>query len=104
MRTRKILMTAAVMLLFQNPCLAMSGLEWLELSVGDRMEEVLKAMYTLDQSGVTLSQTPNDYYNLVEAKIRRDHGLYTTEVTNILASAVYDKEPATRPALDKLKI
>ena len=81
----------------------MTGLEWLQAGAGEKMDCVLTSMYILVKHDVPLKRSPNDYYNLVEEKLRANPNLYSSDVTDILALAVYEKEPGTKEALDKLR-
>lgn len=78
-----------------------TGLEWLQMSIGDRTEAILFSMYVLTQHGVDLAKTGNDYYNAVEEKLKLNPDLYHKDITNILASVVYETEPETRQTLDQ---
>ena len=61
-------------------------------------------MSVISNQGVRLERTPNDYCNTVQEKLRAHPDLYQDSVTNILAQAVYEKEPGAREALDKVKV
>ena len=80
-----------------------TGLEWLQMSMGERMDSLLASMVVLDKSGVKLKRAPNDYYDAVRESLKAAPDLYSSDLTNILASIVYAKEPDTRPALEKLR-
>ena len=80
-----------------------TGLEWLQMSIGNRMDCVIASMVALTQLGVNFSQSPNDYDNAVEEKLRLDPGLYATNITNLLASIVYEKEPGNQDALNRFR-
>ena len=80
-----------------------TGLEWLERSMGERLNDVVASMTLLNQDGILLSRTPEDYYDAIDKALRRDPSLYELDLTQILADYVYEKEPAAREALDRLK-
>ena len=80
-----------------------AGLEWLQMSAGDRLDNILTSMYILTQHGVALSKSPNDYVNAVGERLRLNPNLYSANVTNVLASIVYETEPGSGEALDKLR-
>lgn len=80
-----------------------TGLEWLEMSAGDRVENLLAAMLLLNKNGVKLNYTPDHYYDAVYQNLQRDPALYSSSVANVLANDVYEKEAQSREALDKLK-
>jgi len=65
-----------------------TGLEWLQMSMGERMECILFSMYVLTQSGEQINKSPNDYYDAVGEKLRLNPNLYSENVTSILASIV----------------
>src|SRR3990167_5425352 len=79
-----------------------TGLEWLQMSMGERQDCVLSSMYVLSNEGVDLSKTLEDYYDAVGGKLRLNPNLYSESVTDILASIVYEKEPLGRETLDKV--
>jgi hypothetical protein len=78
-----------------------TGLEWLQMSIGERTDSILYSMYVLTQHGVELAKTGNDYYNAVEEKLKLNPDLYHKDLTNILASIVYETEPGSREVLDQ---
>ncbi len=80
-----------------------TGLEWLEKSIGERFDDVLACMALLNQNNVPMNQTPDDYYNDLEKKLKRNPGLNDVEITVILADSLYEKEPSSRPAVDRLR-
>ena len=80
-----------------------TGQEWLELSLGERMDHVMAAMYVLDGQGVKMRRSLNDYCNLVERELLLHSDLYDAHVTDILTAVVYQKEPTARAALDKFR-
>lgn len=80
-----------------------TGLEWLERSMGERLNDVVVSMTLLNQSGVPLAQAPEDYYDAIDTRLRRNPAFYTTDLTELLANHLYEKEPAAREALDHLK-
>ena len=42
-----------------------AGLEWMEMSAGERMDQVMAAMYLLNKKGIGLSFTPNHYFYFI---------------------------------------
>ena len=78
-----------------------TGQEWLELSLKDRMDHMMAALYVLNAQGVAPRKTLNDYCNAVERTLVLHSDLYETQLTDILVSVIYKKEPASRPVLDK---
>jgi hypothetical protein len=82
---------------------SIKGLDWLQLSLGERMEYILASMLIMTRHGVEFGKSINDYHDAVAEKLRTHPDLYYTDVTNILASIVYEWEPGTRVALDKLR-
>ena len=86
-----------------RPVKDVAGIEWLQMSLGDRMDAILASMTLLTKNGVPLDGSPNDYYNMVDEKLRNDPSYYNVTVTQILANIIYGKEAQAREALDKLK-
>ena len=81
-----------------------TALEWLESSIGGRMEHVLAAMYVLEQHGVRFQKSPYDYHDALEYVIRRDPSLYGTGIRQILANYLYQHEPEAKKPLDELRV
>ena len=65
-----------------------TGLEWLQMSIGERMDQVVMSLYVLEKYGFTVTASPNDYYNQVESKLKLDQNLYSKKLTNILAAII----------------
>ena len=65
-----------------------TGLEWLQMSIGERMDQVVMSLYVLEKYGYTITKSPNDYYNALEGKLKLDPALYSRKLTNILAAIV----------------
>jgi len=80
-----------------------TGLQWLQMSMSDRKDELVASLYLLSKNGVELKASVSDYYNGIEAKLRVNPGFYSSELTSILANYVYETEPESRPVLDKFK-
>lgn len=69
------------------------------MSMGERRDYVLVSMAVLDQCGVTLGRSLLDYYDAIEQRLRVNPDLYDVNLTDILASLVYETEPETRGVL-----
>jgi hypothetical protein len=80
-----------------------TGLEWLQMSLGERRDYVRLSMVVLDKQDVPLSHTLLEYFNAIEQKLLHDPDYYGTDITNILALIVYETEPETREALDRMR-
>ncbi len=78
-----------------------TGLEWLQISMGARRDAILVSMAVLDQHGVLLSRSLLDYYDAIEQKLRSNPDLYDVNLTDILASFVYETEPESRGVLNQ---
>ncbi len=107
---KKLMISALLALLpFQafaeapEPVREVSGLQWLQLSVGKRFEQVLISMRLIANSGVSLDEAPSTYYDAIYETVKRDPTLYESPVTQILARYLYENRPELRPALDKLR-
>ena len=77
-----------------------TGQEWLELSLGERMDHMLAALYVLKAHGVEPRKSLNDYCNAVERALVLNSGWIENQLTDILAQVIHDKEPGARTALD----
>lgn len=69
-----------------------TGLEWLQMSMGERMDCILFSMFVLSKNGYPMNKTPNDYYDAVGEKLRLNPNLYSENITSILASIVNKRE------------
>lgn len=77
-----------------------TGLEWLQMSVGERNAQILASMMRLTKAGVAFTDPLDEYYRAVYDAVRRDASLYETPVTQIVARHARRREPKARPALD----
>ena len=80
-----------------------TGLEWLQMSMGERKDSVILSMAVLEKNGIALGRSPLDYMDLIKEKLMRNHELYEQTITNVLAGIVYEKEPDSREILDALR-
>ena len=80
-----------------------TGLEWLQMSAGERVENLLAVMYLLNKNGVEFIYEEGHYYDAIYQKIQREPRVYSSTLADILASYLYEKEPKTRPVLDRFK-
>ena len=80
-----------------------SGMEWFELPMGERMDYIMASMSILHSQGVPIKKSMNDYYNAVSEKLRSNPNLYDAKITNILASIIYEKDPEARAKLDEFR-
>ncbi len=80
-----------------------SGMEWLEQSIVDRLERVRVSMVILHTHGIPVTESSNDYYNALEKKIKREPEIAQSDLTSILASVIYELDPSAREALDKFR-
>ena len=80
-----------------------TGMEWIELSMGERMDYILASMTVLDRHGVKIKKSMNDYYNAVSDKLRTHPQFYEAKITDILASIIYEKDPSARARLDQFR-
>jgi hypothetical protein len=85
------------------PLRDVSGLEWLEMSVGERTDQIVASMLKLAQEGIPLANPPDEYYRAVHFAVRRDPSYNRVPVTTILALEAYENEPEARPAIDALR-
>ena len=80
-----------------------TGLEWLEKSMGERLNDVIASMTLLHQSEVPMARTPEDYYDAIDKLLRRNPALYEKDFTELLADYLYKNEPAAKAVLDRMK-
>jgi|GEM_PF-1807773 len=110
------LLVAAVMVLGAVPAVAqkqdpgpdpalveITGIEWMQESLGRRMDALLLSMAALQKSGVPLKRTPDQYYKEMHVLLRSHPEEYNSLLTDILARHIYGREPAARKALDALR-
>ncbi len=71
--------------------------------MGERINDIIASMTLLNQSGVPLAGTPEDYYDAIDKTLRRNPALYEADLTELLADHVYLKEPVAKEALDRLR-
>ena len=79
------------------------GMEWLELPIGSRLNELTAAMFVLSSHGVKLHWQLNDYYQAINETLRRHPELMDSRLSDIVANYVYEHEKDSRPALDALR-
>jgi hypothetical protein len=81
-----------------------TGQEWLELSLAHRADHTLAAMYALQSHGVPMRRSLNDYGNALERMLVKRPDLYESQITDILAMVIREKEPDAVPALDQYQV
>ena len=80
-----------------------TGYSWLKMTDTERLDYVMTSLYILSDKGVECKGSPNAYLDAIGEKLDKNPELYDANVTNILASVIYETEPGTREALDELK-
>lgn len=68
-----------------------TGLEWFQMSVGDKEDHIFAAMYRLERAGTTFARTADEYAYLIQKKLYADPGLYEVNLTDILSAIVQEK-------------
>lgn len=81
----------------------MTGLEWLRLSEKDQLDYIMSSMFILTNHGVIFTKTPVEYYYAVKERMRFNPDFYSANITNILASIIYEQEPDNRDAIDQIR-
>ena len=81
-----------------------TGQEWLTMSKEEKGAYMFSAMEVLKEHGVPLGKTPDQYIVLIGSEIADSPDALQAYVTNILALVVYEKEPGSRTAIDKINI
>ena len=80
-----------------------TGLTWLQMSMEERLDYIDTSMEILKFHGVELGKSINDYYEAVGERLQSNPELISASVTNVLASIVYEQEPGTRVAMDRIR-
>jgi hypothetical protein len=80
-----------------------SGLQWLQMSLGEQTDQIEISMTVLVKNGVELTNTRRDYLNKVQQRLISKPELYEKNIIDILALIVYEEEPLARNALDALR-
>lgn len=76
---------------------------WLTMSQKEKADFLLSAMKELQDHGVPFTESPEKYMSLIDERADRATEL-TSDVKNVLASIVYTREPASRDAIDRLRV
>lgn len=81
----------------------LTGKDWLLMSDPEKVVHALTAIETLQVKGVPFGKSPNDYIKAINNRLVDTPGLASADVTSILASIIYETEPASRETLDQIK-
>ena len=82
---------------------AITGRDWMEMSRVEKGVFVFSAVQALRAYGVPLKETPLSYTSWMDETVWTNPAAMSLAAKNILAAVIYQNEPETRPALDKLK-
>ena len=77
---------------------AVTGQDWLLMSQAEKMDYISSAMAVLQKHGVSLAKSPDQYVAAVD-QLSDSPKMLSVNATNILASYVYETEPASRRIL-----
>ncbi len=80
-----------------------TGQDWLLMSREEKGAYIFTAMEVLKKDGVPLGKTPDQYTSLIDSDLVNNPNALKADVTNILASVVYENDPGAREAIDKLR-
>lgn len=86
-----------------KPGKPVTGYSWLKMTDAERLDYVMTSLYILTNQGVEYKGSPKAYMDAIGEKLDKSTDLYDANVTNILASVIYETEPGTREALDKIR-
>jgi hypothetical protein len=75
-----------------QPLRELTGIEWMELSIGQRHDHLAWSMFVLGKKGIVFAKTPNEYYHAVYKRLRADMSNYEVGITTILAEYVGETE------------
>lgn len=68
-----------------------TGMEWLELSLQERMDIVVRGMGSLTTEGVRVTDSPRYYADAIEKRLRFDTALHTLSVQEIIRKIIQEK-------------
>lgn len=81
-----------------------TGASWLEKSESDQEDEIVHSMAVLSQYGIVFGHRPEHYRDAVKATLDAYPDRAGKRLTDILGGILYDTEPESRPALDKITL
>lgn len=108
MKNKFLLIAVAILLLLQALLCAAdqkntTGKDWLGMINQEKVTYIIIAIQVLQQKGIPFSRAPSVYITMLDNRLTGRPELASTEVTDILTSLVYEKEPGAREALDRIK-
>ena len=72
------------------------------MSRSEKVTYIITAIQVLQKKGVEFAKSPDDYITAVDNRLIDAPDLVSADVTNILASIIYEQEPQNRDALDQI--
>lgn len=73
------------------------------MNAQEKVTYILTSMEVLSKHSIPLSKSPNEYMALIDQELAHNSVAYDADATNILASVVYETEPASREAIDRIR-
>lgn len=80
-----------------------TGYSWLKMNDAERLDYVMTSLYILSSHGVEYKGSPKGYMGAIGEKLDKSPELYEANVTNILASVIYETEPQSRGGLERIR-
>ena len=81
----------------------MTGLDWEQMAPEDKQRFVYTAIGSLEQQGVFVSRTPQEYVEEMDRVLKTEPSLSSEYLDSLFVFCVYDNEPQTRPALSRIR-
>jgi hypothetical protein len=78
------------------------GQDWLLMSAEEKGIYIFSAMEVLRKNGVPLAKTPDQYTALIDSELIDNPNSLKIDVTNVLATVVYENESGSEEALSKI--
>ncbi len=79
------------------------GEDWMMLSQLQRERFVYTAIGGLERQGVFITRTPSDYITALDTLLENEPSMRQEFLDNIFVFCVYDGEPQTRDAIQKIR-
>lgn len=81
-----------------------TGSSWLDMGEAAREDEVVHAMAILGEHGIVFGRRPEHYAAAIQDTLQAFPERSHKPLVDILGGILYDTEPESRPALDKITL
>ena len=81
-----------------------TGGAWLSLNTSDQEDEIVHAMATLSGYGIVFNKRPEYYRDAVQATLETYPDRGSKRLVDLLGGILYDTEPESRSALQKITL